>query len=165
MMQENATGSTRAMTFELFPPVKKIRMRKSIFSLKSRRYIALSNPCCDHLIASIKRFQSLLPFETEITYGKPETGSTLLWINNPAMAARNTQGTSSQGLGAEGIESYQLLCQPDTLTISAATEKAIHCGLQTLAQIVEDIQWRSKKQTWGEGCGGAEHPDRNVFFL
>lgn len=145
MMKVNALGSTRHMTFELFPPVKKLRMRKSTFCLKSRRYIALANACSDHLMASIQRFQSLLPFETEITFGKPEANSTLLWINNPGTAARHSRKSPSQRLAADGIEKYELLCQSDTLTIDAATENAIYCGLQTLAQIVEDILWRSKK--------------------
>ncbi|MFT4714005.1 MAG: hypothetical protein ACJAVI_002989 [Candidatus Azotimanducaceae bacterium] len=135
------------MTFALFPPVKKIRMRKSTFSLASRRYIVLTNPCSHQLLASIERFQSLLPFETEITFGNPKPTSTLLWIKNPISAPHNSSKRSSVKLTADSKDNYELLCQADALTITAATEKAIYCGLQTLAQVFEDIQWRSTMQS------------------
>lgn len=131
------------MTFALFPPVKKIRMRKSTFSLASRRYIVLANACSDHLLASIERFQSQIPFETEITFGNPEAGTTLLGIKNPISAVRDSSNRSSVRLNLDSVDNYELSCKTDALTITAATEKAIYCGLQTLAQVFEDIQWRS----------------------
>ncbi|MDG1834592.1 MAG: glycoside hydrolase family 20 zincin-like fold domain-containing protein, partial [Pseudomonadales bacterium] len=134
------------MTFALYPPVKKLRIRQDAFCLDQRRYISISNPCSDRLAASIHRFQSQLTSNTELTFGKPAEASVLLWIDISATKTHRTitrPGTHNirPNLRAAGkkIEDYEITCSKDSLRINASSEAGVNSALQTLAQIFEHV--------------------------
>ena len=141
------------MTFALYPPVKKLRIRQDAFCLDQRRYISISNPCSDRLAASIHRFQSQLTSNTELTFGKPAEASVLLWIDVSATKNHRTMtrpGTHNirPNLRAAGkkIEDYEITCSKDSLRINASSEAGVNSALQTLAQIFEHVLLETEPQ-------------------
>ena len=138
------------MTFALYPPVKKLRIRQDAFCLDQRRYISISNPCSDRLAASIHRFQSRLTSNTELTFGKPTEASVLLWIdvlhkNTGPYKAWHTQLRQIREQ-REKREDYEITCSKDSLRIKASSEAGVNSALQTLAQIFEHVLLETEPQ-------------------